>query len=79
MPMLSFACGHCGRLVFSDNTVCLHCSTPLGFVADELDLVALEGERAASLARVGSGLVRDDKLHEQSVVPVGAVGVALVG
>ena len=40
--MLSFACGHCGRLVFFENTVCLHCSTPLGFVADRLKLVALE-------------------------------------
>jgi hypothetical protein len=49
--MLSFACGHCVRLVFFENTVCLHCATPLGFVPAELDLVALEGERAASLYR----------------------------
>jgi hypothetical protein len=49
--MLSFACGHCGRLVFFENTVCLHCSTPLGFVAEELELIALEGERAAGLHR----------------------------
>jgi hypothetical protein len=49
--MLSFACGHCGRLVFFENTVCLHCRTPLGFVPAELDLVALEGERAATLHR----------------------------
>jgi len=49
--MLSFACDHCGRLVFFENTVCLHCSTPQGFVPAELDLVALEGERAESLHR----------------------------
>jgi hypothetical protein len=49
--MLSFACDHCGRLVFFANTVCLHCSTPLGFVPADLDLVALEGERAESLHR----------------------------
>jgi len=49
--MLSYACGHCGRLVFFENTVCLHCSTPLGFVPDELDLVALEDERAERLHR----------------------------
>jgi hypothetical protein len=49
--MLSFACGHCRHLVFFENTICLHCSTPLGFVPDELDLVALEGERATSLHR----------------------------
>ncbi|HEY5188415.1 MAG TPA: putative zinc-binding metallopeptidase [Solirubrobacteraceae bacterium] len=49
--MRSFACGHCGHLVFFENTVCLNCSTPLGFVPGELELVALEGERAASLYR----------------------------
>jgi hypothetical protein len=49
--MLSFACGHCGHLVFFENTVCLNCSTPLGFVPEELDLVALEGERARRLHR----------------------------
>jgi hypothetical protein len=49
--MLSFACGHCGRLVFFENTVCLHCRTQLGFVPSELDLVALEGTRERSLHR----------------------------
>ncbi len=47
--MLSFACGHCGHLVFFENTVCLNCSTPLGFVPERLELVALEGEEASSL------------------------------
>jgi hypothetical protein len=42
-PMLSFACGHCGHLVFFENTVCLNCSTPLGFVPERLELVSLEG------------------------------------
>ena len=51
VPMRSFACGHCGHLVFFENTRCLHCSTPLGFVPDELELVALEGERAQQLHR----------------------------
>jgi hypothetical protein len=41
--MLSFACGHCGHLVFFENTVCLNCSTPLGFVPERLELVSLEG------------------------------------
>jgi len=49
--MLSFACGHCGHLVFFENTVCLNCSTPLGFVPDRLELVALEGPAATELAR----------------------------
>jgi hypothetical protein len=49
--MRSFACGHCGHLVFFENTQCLNCSTPLGFVPDELTVVALEGERAERLHR----------------------------
>lgn len=42
--MLSFACGHCGHLVFFENFVCLNCRTPQGFVPDRLALVALEGD-----------------------------------
>jgi hypothetical protein len=41
----SFACDHCGSLLFFENTVCLHCGTHQGFVPDRLELVALEGER----------------------------------
>jgi hypothetical protein len=26
--MRSFSCGHCGTLVFFENSVCLRCSTP---------------------------------------------------
>jgi hypothetical protein len=49
--MRSFACGHCGHLVFFENTQCLNCSTPLGFVPAERTLVALEGDRAETLHR----------------------------
>jgi hypothetical protein len=49
--MLSFACGHCGHLVFFENTVCLSCSTPLGFVPERLELVALDGDAAETLHR----------------------------
>jgi hypothetical protein len=45
----SFACGHCGSLVFFENSLCLNCSTPLGFDPQRLQLVALEGDRAAEL------------------------------
>jgi hypothetical protein len=47
--MLSFACGHCGQLVFFENTLCLHCQTPQGFVPERLELVALEGTAADEL------------------------------
>jgi hypothetical protein len=49
--MLSFACGHCGRLVFFENTVCLHCSTELGFVPERMDLVALDRSPGSELHR----------------------------
>jgi len=49
--MLSFACGHCGRLVFFENSLCLHCRTPQGFVPERLELVALEGAAADELHR----------------------------
>jgi hypothetical protein len=50
-PMLSFACGHCGRLVFFENTVCLNCSTELGFVPERLALVALDRLPGSALHR----------------------------
>jgi hypothetical protein len=55
--MRSFACGHCGHLVFFENTRCLNCSTPLGFVSDELEIVALEGERAERLHRCANAQI----------------------
>jgi hypothetical protein len=49
--MLSFACGHCGHLVFFENSLCLNCRTPQGFVPERLELVALEGAAAKELDR----------------------------
>ena len=67
--MLSFACGHCGRLVFFENTRCLHCDTPLGIVPERLALAALEGPEAglhrcanAELARCNWMVDRVDTL-----------------
>jgi hypothetical protein len=45
--MRSFACGHCGQLLFFENFVCLNCQTPQGFVPDRMELVALEAENTA--------------------------------
>jgi len=42
--VLSFACDHCGSLVFFENTVCLHCRTELGFLPERLTLVQLESD-----------------------------------
>jgi hypothetical protein len=56
--VLSFACGHCGHLVFFENFVCLNCGTSQGLVPERLELVALEGE-AANLHRC----VNDDVVN----------------
>jgi len=37
----AFACGHCQQLVFFENSVCLRCHTPLGFVPTRRQVVAL--------------------------------------
>src|ERR1700760_1862965 len=52
--MRSFACGHCGHLVFFENSLCLHCGTALGFVPERLELAALEGAAAEALQRCGN-------------------------
>jgi hypothetical protein len=56
--MLSFACGHCGHLVFFENTRCLNCDTPQGFVPERLELVALEGEHAGLHRCVNAEIAR---------------------
>ena len=72
--MLSFACGHCGQLVFFENSVCLHCGTPLGFVPERLELVALEGadgRRAAPLRQRRAGRLQlDGRARAGPAVPL---------
>ena len=40
--MHAFVCGHCGLLLFFENSLCLRCGTPQGFVPSRLDLATLE-------------------------------------
>ncbi len=40
--MRAYSCGHCGQLVFFENSLCLRCSSPLGFSPSRLDLVVLD-------------------------------------
>lgn len=47
--MKTFHCDVCERLVFFENTVCLHCGHTLGFVPDELDLITFEGNPGGEL------------------------------
>ena len=39
--MRAFACGHCGALVYFENSLCLRCSSALGFVPERLELIVL--------------------------------------
>ena len=88
--MLSFACGHCGQLVFFENSLCLHCRTPQGFVPERLKLVALEGtaadelDRCANFALIGcnwmvrgeGGLCRSCELTRTRPEDSDALGIA---
>jgi hypothetical protein len=38
----AFVCDHCGQLLFFENSLCLRCGTPHGFVPSRLDLATLE-------------------------------------
>jgi hypothetical protein len=49
--MRAFSCGRCGQLVFFENSLCLRCSAPLGFVPSRLDLVVLDDRQALGAGR----------------------------
>lgn len=40
--MRSFGCGHCGQLLFFENSLCLRCGTRQGFASEALTLIALD-------------------------------------
>ena len=57
--MRAFACGHCGQLVFFENSLCLRCKTALGFVPSQMKLLALEpGVAEAAGLRTCANLAR---------------------
>jgi hypothetical protein len=43
--MLAFTCGNCGQLLFFENSVCLRCSEPIGFMPSQLRLANLNQAR----------------------------------
>ena len=51
----SFACSTCGQLVFFENTVCLRCSSELGFDSERREVLTLDGgaARCANLEAAG--------------------------
>jgi hypothetical protein len=40
--LLAFTCHRCGQLVFFENSACLRCGAPLGFVPEARDLATLD-------------------------------------
>ena len=50
----SFTCPTCGRLVFFENSACLHCGTALAYDPAERDVVALDGGARCSNAAIAA-------------------------
>jgi hypothetical protein len=44
----AFVCGHCGQLLFFENSLCLRCGTEQGFVASTLALTPFRPEASAA-------------------------------
>lgn len=60
--MRTFRCDRCGQLVFFENSLCLRCRAPLGFVPSQLRVAALVDEledarRCANLGLAGCNWV----------------------
>lgn len=51
--MKIFACQNCGNLVHFENTVCMRCGAPLGFLPEQLLLTALAEQADGSLMALG--------------------------
>jgi hypothetical protein len=57
--MRAFSCGRCGQLVFFENSLCLRCSAPLGFVPSRLELVVLDGPQAPAARACANATVAE--------------------
>jgi hypothetical protein len=57
--MRAFSCGRCGQLVFFENSLCLRCSAPLGFVPSRLDLVVLDDRQALGANRCANSVTAE--------------------
>jgi hypothetical protein len=52
--MRAFSCEVCGQLLFFDNSLCLRCGTPQGFVVERLALEPLGGQPRCSAADIAA-------------------------
>jgi hypothetical protein len=57
----AFSCDHCGLLLFFENSLCLRCGTPQGFVPSRLDLATLEpgSEDERTLRRCANSVIAE--------------------
>jgi hypothetical protein len=55
--MRAFACGHCGQLVFFENSLCLRCSSALGFVPERRELIVFHPEVDTGLRRCANAVL----------------------
>jgi hypothetical protein len=44
-----FACDHCGQLIFFENSLCVRCGAPVGYLHEKRDVVALSETAEAGL------------------------------
>ncbi len=60
--MRAFTCGVCGQLLFFENSLCLRCSSPLGFVPSQLELVVVDdsAKRCANVGRAECNWIVED-------------------
>jgi hypothetical protein len=58
----AFNCGVCGQLLFFENSLCLRCSSRLGFVPSQLELVVVDQEarRCANVALAQCNWIVED-------------------
>ena len=47
--MRAFTCGHCEQMVFFENSLCLRCASPLGFLPSRLDVVVIGQEAGGAV------------------------------
>lgn len=55
--MRDFACPHCGQQLAFENSVCLSCSSPLGFSLDTLSLVVIGDPPGEATVDAAAGVV----------------------
>ena len=62
--MRAFTCGHCGQLLFFENSLCLRCGTEQGFVASTLALAPFDPQTSEARRCANAALAQCNWLVE---------------